>query len=134
VFFSNLNAWKQRTTPLPWETVENLCNKFALTERSLCKKDRVVYAPDFYKIIREAFRPYKEFNTTINLAATYNEVESRMGDYRYECEPVATGNDTSFFTCYYDLRGDREFIIGIIYIYPDMAVYRINTPMGNDND
>ena len=128
--------WKQRTTPLPNETVAQLCTSFGLEkDMPLCNGKRDVYGPDFYEIIRDTFRPYESYEIPSSEAATYDEVEKKIGMFEYECESVATtGDGFSFFRCRYDLRGDREFIIGILYTYPDNAVFRINTPMGFDGE
>jgi hypothetical protein len=127
--------WKQRTTPLPQETIKILCKNFNLEKKPLCTGKKAVYGPDFYEVIRDTFRPYEAYEIKSNEAGTYDDVEEKIGAFRYECEPVATtGDGFAFFSCNYDLRGDREFIIGIIYTYPDMAVFRINTPMGYDNE
>jgi len=127
--------WKQRTTPLPSETVTTLCENFDLDADSLCDGKKAVYGPDFYRVIRDAFRPYEAYGIASSEAATYAEVEDRIGIFRYECEPiVTTGDGFTFFSCDYDLRGDREFIIGIMYTYPENAVFRINTPMGFDGE
>jgi hypothetical protein len=128
--------WKQRTTPLPSETVAQLCANFGLEkDASLCKGKRDVYGPDFYEIIRDTFRPYEAYEIPSSEAATYEDVEETIGIFKYECDDVATtGDGFSFYSCRYDLRGDREFIIGIIYTSPDNAVFRINTPMGFDGE
>jgi hypothetical protein len=127
--------WKKRTTPLLPETVEALCVDFELEkDHRLCAGKRDVFGTDFYKIIRDTFRP-NEYETGNSEASTYEEVEKKIGNFKYECDDVATtGDGFSFFSCRYDLRGDREFIIGIMYTYPEMAVFRINTPMGYDGE
>lgn len=128
--------WKQRTTPLPRETISVLCTNFDLEEdHHLCTGKKDVYVPDFYGIIRDTFRPFEAYEIKSSEAATYDEVEEKIGIFKYECERVVTtGDGFTFFTCYYDLRGDGEFIIGIMYTYPDNAVFRINTPMGYDGE
>jgi hypothetical protein len=128
--------WKEGTTPLPAETVKILCENFDLDAKDpLCNGKKAVYGPDFYDIIRDTFRPYESYEIESSEAATYDEVEEKIGMFRYECEPaVTTGDGFTFFSCTYDLHGDREFIIGILYTYPDNAVYRINTPMGYDGE
>ena len=128
--------WKNRTTPLPPETVETLCANFGLAkDHSLCNGKKEVYGPDYYDLIRDTFRPYEEYQIASSEAATYDEVKRKIGMFEYDCEPVATtGDGFSFFTCDYDLRGDREFIIGIMYTYPDNAVFRVMTPMGYDGE
>jgi len=103
-------------------------------DHPLCTGKKDVYGPDFYKIIRDTFRPY-EYEIDSREASTYDEVEKKLGNFKDECEPVVYQADGFvYFNCMYDLRGDGEFIIGIMYTYPDNAVFRINTPMGLDGD
>lgn len=135
-FFRYGDHWKQRTTPLPRETVAILCANFDLEKNhSLCNGKKAVYGPDFYKIIRDTFRPYEAYEIESSEAATFDEVEKKLGEFNYECDPVIHQADGfTYFRCRYDLRGDREFIIGIMYTYPDNPVFRINTPMGFDDE
>jgi hypothetical protein len=128
--------WKKRTTPLSPATVETLCTNFGLTkDHSLCNGRKEGYGPDYYDLIRDTFRPYEEYHIASSEAATYDEVKRKIGMFEYDCESVATtGDGFSFFICDDDLRGDREFIIGIMYTYPDNAVFRIMTPMGYDGE
>ena len=123
------NDWEKRTTPLPKETKDLLCSRFELLpEDPLCSDNKNVYALDFVDIIRDTFRPYETNNVESSEAATYDDVEDKIGMFKYECESVeTTGEGFSYFVCYYDLRGDRKFIIAIFYTYPDMAVMRINS-------
>lgn len=129
--------WKQRTTPLPQETIIALCTNFNLEKNhALCNgsKDKV-YGPDFYKIIRDTFRPYETYGIPSSESATYNNVEEKIGIFKYNCGDVIQELDGfTYFRCQYDLRGDREFIIGILFTLPDNAVFRINTPMGFDGE
>ena len=128
--------WRKRTTPLPPETVSTLCANFDLEkDHPLCNGKQDVYGPDFNKIIRDTFRPYEAYDIESSEAATFDEVEKKIGKFKYECDPVVeTGDGFTYFRCRYDLRGDREFITGIMYTYPDNAVFRINTPMGFDGE
>jgi hypothetical protein len=128
--------WKKRTTPLPMDIIMTLCFNFDLDKsHPLCSGKKDVYGPDFYDILRDTFRPYEEYEIPSSESATYEEVEEKIGMFKYECRDVITNGDGfSYFRCWYDLRGDREFIIGIIYSYPDNAVFRINTPMGYDGE
>jgi hypothetical protein len=134
--FVTYGDWKERTTPLPSETVAQLCASFYLEkDSSLCNGRRDVYGPDFYDIIRDTFRPYEEYEIPSSEAAIYDDVEEKLAGFKYECDPVVEQADEfSYFVCRYDLRGDREFIIGIIYTHPDNAVFRIMTPMGFDGE
>jgi len=131
------DQWKERTTPLPHATIDTLCASFNLEKsHPLCNDSKGdIYGPDFYEIIRDTFRPYEAYEIPSSESATYEEVEEKIGMFKYECRDVITNGDGfSYFRCWYDLRGDREFIIGIMYTYPDKAVFRINTPMGFDGE
>jgi hypothetical protein len=128
--------WKAKTTPLPKETVDILCKNFELEkDHSLCSGKKDVYGPDFIDIIRDDFRPYEAYETKSSEAATYDEVEEKIGIFKYECESVVTeGDGFTYFICDYDLRGDEEFPIGIIFTYPEMATFRIMLSMGYDGE
>jgi hypothetical protein len=130
------DVWKQRTTPLPQESITILCGNFDMKQdHQLCSGKKDVYGPDFYDIIRNTFRPYEAYNIDSSEAATYDEVEEKIGIFEYGCFPVVHQTDGfSYFECVYDLRGDEEFFIDIIYTYPENAVVRINTPLGNDGE
>jgi hypothetical protein len=121
------NKWKKETTPLPLEAVKTLCENFNLPKNHrLCDGKRDVYAPDFYRVIGDAFRPYEEYEIDSIESATYEDVEKKIGAYKFKCESVATtGDGFSFFTCLYDLRGDRFSTLMIIFSYPQNAVFRI---------
>ena len=137
-FYSYLhrNDWKVKTTPLSKETIGTLCNNFELEkEHSLCNGKKDIYGPDFIDVISDTFRPYEEYQIPSNEAATYDEVEEKIGVFKYECEPVVTtGDGFTYFICHYDLRGDEEFPIGIIFTYPEMATFRIMMSMGYDGE
>lgn len=132
---SHQDDWKKRTTPLPPETVATLCTNFELDkDNRLCNQKKDVYGADFYSIIRDTFRPIDD-ELDSSKASTYDEVEKRLGSFKDECEPtVYQADGFAYFNCIYDLRGDGEFIIGIMYTYPGNAVLRINTPMGFDGE
>jgi hypothetical protein len=128
------NDWKNRTTPLSMSTIDTLCANFELTDDNpLCDGERSIYSRDFFTVIRADFRPYEHRDDT-NGTATYTEVQEKIGIFLIYCEPVATdAHGISSYTCDYDLRGDRTFLMGIIYTYPDNLVFRIMTPMGEDS-
>jgi hypothetical protein len=128
--------WKERTTPLPSHTIAILCANFQLEkDHQLCDGKKEVYGPDFYDIVRDTFRPYEEYEIASSEAATYDEVEKKLGNFKYECEPIVYQADGfNYFRCFYDFHGDREFIVVIFFTYPDMSVIRISTPMGYDGE
>jgi len=125
-----------RTTPLPQDAIETLCNSFNLTkDNSLCNDTKEVYAFDFYDAIRDDFKPYEAYEIDLRESATYQEVEKKIGVFKYECEPpIHQADGFSYFGCNYDFRGDREFIMHIMYSLPEEDVFRINTPMGLDGE
>jgi hypothetical protein len=121
------NDWMETTTPLPKETRQLLCKNFELpSDHSLCNGKKDVYALDFVPIIRDTFRPYESYGIPSSDSAVYTDVDAKIGAFKYDCEPVeTTGDGLTFFTCNYDLRGDRRFVMTIIYTYPENAVMRI---------
>jgi hypothetical protein len=127
--------WKKRTTPLPRDRVSTLCANFQLPkDHPLCNGKKDVYGPDFYDILRDEFRSY-EYEIARNEAATYEDVEDKIGEFKYECDAVVDQADGfSYFMCSYDFRGDRDFVIGIMFTPPDNAVFRVLTPMGKDGE
>jgi len=124
---SHQDDWKRRTTPLPKETRDLLCSGFRLSsDHPLCNGKKEVYAPDFVRIAESTFRPYEANGIPSSEAATYDDVEQIIGRFQYGCEPAeTTGDGLTFFTCSYDLRGDREFVMTFLYTYPEKAVMRI---------
>jgi len=124
---SHQDDWKKRTTPLPEETRELLCSNFGIPpEDSLCSANKEIYAVDFLRIILDTFRPYEEYETDSSEAATYDDVEKMLGSFKYQCGPdVHQADGLTYFSCSYDLRGDREFVMTFLYTYPEKAVMRI---------
>lgn len=96
---------REATTPLPSDTIDDLCYKFEITEDSLCNHEKDVYAPDFYRIIRNS----------INRGMTFDEVSMLIGDFETgDCSSgINEGLDT--FSCSYDLRGDFVFYFSIFF-------------------
>jgi len=125
--------WKRRTTPLPFQTVLILCKNLQIgMSNRLCNNTNDVYGPDFYPVISKTLKPYV-YKYDKRESMNFDDVEEKIGIFRYDCEPVVTTADGfSYYRCHYDFHGDREFIIGILFSYPDNKVYQINTPMGED--
>jgi hypothetical protein len=121
------NDWKKRTTPLSRETINSLCRDFEIQASDpKCNGKSTVYAPDFFDTIQRTFKPYQTYKLPRNQAGTYDEVEQKLGSFKYECEPTVHQADGFIYSvCYYDLRGDREFILAIVYAYPEKVVARI---------
>jgi hypothetical protein len=120
--------WKTKTSPLPKQTISLLCERFGLSSQDrLCKDNRDVYGTDFFPVIRSTFQSELVPDTGSNKAASFDAVEQKLGTFRYECEPtVHQADGYSYFVCYYDLRGDRAFVVAIVYSYPEKKVLRIN--------
>jgi|GEM_PF-2049953 len=133
--YSHRDDYKERTTPLPKETIETLCANFEINKDDrLCNGKKEISAPDFYNTIRDTFRPYEAYNIPSSEAATYEEVQQKIGDFQYECESVVYQADGfTYFICSYDLRGDRALRVAIMFTYPENAVFRIMTPIGDDD-
>lgn len=106
--------------PLKSEVVQDICLRFDLPSNdSRCQFDAVVYSDDFNNTISDALK------TTNSRQLTFDQVEEKLGRYRYECEPKVTQADgTQSFRCYYDLQGDKIFRIGISF-FSDGRVWRI---------
>jgi hypothetical protein len=46
----------------------------------------------------------------------YEDVQAKLGTYRYEREPVVRLADgTAYYRCWYDFRGDRVFPVAFVY-------------------
>jgi hypothetical protein len=135
ILISHNDDWKKETTPLPLETITTLCGNFNLPqEHRLCDGKGDVYAPDFTRIIVETFRPYEEYQINSAESATYEEVEKKIGTYKFKCGSVITNGDGfSYFECYYDFRGDRFSTLMIIFSYPENAVFRVTGIVGDDD-
>lgn len=134
--YSHRNDWKEYTTPLPKENVNILCDSFELpSDHQLCDSKQQVYGPDFYELIRERFRPSIEYRSPNDTPATYDEVMNMIGRFETECEDVVWIQSKGHYTfrCFYDLRGDSVFEIGITFLYPENTVYKIVTPLSYDD-
>ncbi len=127
--------WKKRTTPLPKETRDLLCSRFGLSQEDVLCSGKDIYALDFMPTIQDTFKPYETYHIKSSEAATYEEVEEKIGTFKYECEQVVHQADgLSYFRCFYDLRGDKKFIITIFYTYPEEAVMRLGITNRFDDD
>jgi len=109
-------AWRRSTSPLPEQVVEDLCNKMSLPpEDRLCTSDEIM-APDFYPIIRKTFPPGE---------ATYEEIQTVLGDYLWEKEPLSPlGDGQKYYRVSYDLRGDRASTI-LYYFYENGLSFQV---------
>jgi hypothetical protein len=128
VSFLYRKDWEKATSPLPRETVDDLCKSLLLSDRdSLCDDSKNVYAIDFEEIFRERFRPSDEYKD--GNSASYNDVETVIGRYKTECQSVVheTNPEFSYFRCFYDLRGDGYWISAFYYSYPDNVLFSIRS-------
>jgi len=114
--FSSENEYRKITTPLPENTVADLCSKFELSrEDKRCQSEVVVYEPDFFKDI------LRYFDNVPQNEATFELVESKLGSYRVDCEqPDIEGN----YACRYDIHGDGIYPILILFSSEDLY-YRV---------
>jgi len=98
----------QYTTPLENETIQDICVKFEIDDDKSCQPGQIVYAPDFFPAILDYFRE-GEF--------THEDVVSKLGRYEYDCEkPIYVPSlDETYYSCAYDLNGDKVFPIGVFY-------------------
>ena len=130
IFFKTVKeglAWREHTIPLSEKVVDDLCTEFELDpEDDRCDHSGdEVYGPDFYSLLYETFTP-KNANW-----ATREEVDERIGDYRYDCDiPSIDGEGREFISCDYDFAGDRAFKFEI-WFFSDGEVKRIIADITN---
>jgi hypothetical protein len=100
------------TSPLNTETIQDICQQFHLTGDRRCQEDQTVYAPDFFPDILPAFE---------RGVSTRDDVRAKLGVYEYDCEqPIYVPSlNRTYYTCSYDLRGDRVYPIGVFYDIED---------------
>jgi hypothetical protein len=118
--------WKEKTTPLDPAVVKDLCATFSLpSEDPKCKPNSVVYAPDFFGVVRETFAP------SDGVWATYDQVQEKIGKYQYHYElPITTGDGFTYFVVGYDLQGDRVYPIAMFF-YEDGRLWRLVADVGD---
>ncbi|MFZ5911481.1 MAG: hypothetical protein ACOYYU_15825 [Chloroflexota bacterium] len=128
--------WEKTTTPLPHERIDILCKNFGLDKsHELCNGKRDVYGPDFYDLIQDTFKPELTYRAADDAPATYEQVEKMIGIFKTECEPIAwlAYEQTYYYRCDYDLRGDGEYVISIGYDYPENTVYKITAGIDKES-
>jgi hypothetical protein len=118
--------WKEKTSSLDSAVAKDLCMAFSLPPEDFrCKPDSIVYAPDFFSVIKETFAPKND------AWATYEEVQEKLGKYQYDYEPpVTTGDGLTYFRAWYDLRGDRVYPI-VMFFYGDGRLWRLIADVGD---
>jgi hypothetical protein len=113
-------SWRERTSPLSENVLGDLCEQFHLGDKdSRCKPGAKVYAPDFFKTIRE------DFINSHGEVANYDYVQEKIGKYQYRCGPVHKDSSAEYFICDYDLQGDRVYPI-VIFFYSSGQIWRIS--------
>ena len=104
------------TTPLPKNTVSDICSKFELdVNDDRCLPGSVVYGPDFFDDIKAYL------NNLPDEKATFDVVHDKLGLYLVFCE---SPNNEGHYACRYDLRGDGIYPI-LIFFTKDGYYYRI---------
>jgi len=123
---SDTRNWREKTSPLDPAVISDLCTTFSIPEGDpKCKSDSVVYAPEFFGVIRRTFQPDEDD------WATYDEVQEKLGKYQFRYEaPVTTADGFTYFCVWYDLRGDRIFPI-VIFFYEDGRLWRLVADVGD---
>lgn len=110
--------YNQFTTPLDPEVVRDVCTTFQLSDNLLCQEGSTVYADQLNRAVVKVLHSEK--------GLTYDNVENRLGKYRYQCShPQTQRNGTKYFTCDYDFNGDHVYKITVGY-NQDGKVYQMN--------
>ncbi|MBI9049673.1 MAG: hypothetical protein JEZ00_09655 [Anaerolineaceae bacterium] len=119
-------TWKEPTTPLPVEVIEDICSQFELGENDKrCKSDAIVYAPDFFEPIVDHFK-MKDGKWS-----TYDEVQEKLDKYQVRIEPPSRRADGSeYYRVWYDLRGDGIYPIVMRFDSED-KLYKISASIGD---
>lgn len=119
--------YSELTTPLSSDVVQDLCMKLVLSpEDPRCQPGATVYAPEFFQTIKDALKPDDaEW-------AGYDKVEEVLGDYQTDCElPTKESDGKEYFTCRYDLRGDRMYPI-TVFFYTNGQLFGLSANTGRD--
>lgn len=104
-------SWRDRTSPLSNEVLQDICQKFNLSnEDPRCKPGAKVYAPEFFQTIQ------RDFIHSDGEVVNYDYVQEKIGKYQYDCGPmIKERTGAEYFSCDYDLQGDRVYPIGILF-------------------
>jgi hypothetical protein len=134
VRFVHRNDWKKDTTPLPVQTISDLCQRFDLSHEDLvCNGSKKVYAADFGEVLRARFSLKNPIRTEkADATFTYQDVEKVIGAYKLECENLVElpASGYSYFRCLYDFRGDRYWREALYFYYPEQTLFSIRTGVG----
>lgn len=104
------------TTPLPKNVIDDICFKFEISSSDVrCRRDAIVYGPDFFGDIKE------HFENISSKDATFETVQDKLGNYLIACE---TPDNQGYYACRYDIGGDRKYPILIIFT-KEHHIYRI---------
>jgi hypothetical protein len=113
--------YTKRTTPLPQNTINDICEKFALNPNDVrCQPGAIVYGPDFFKEIKKYFHDLPKQENIVPI------VDKNLGTYLVACEITDKNGGQG---CRYDLRGDGKYTI-IIYFTKEGFFDGILTPTG----
>ena len=123
---SQRGNWRDNTSPLDSRVVDDICSQFDISSSDWrCGPNAIVYAPDFFRTIGQYL---KESDTGM---LTFDDVEGKLGKYKYHCEPTITESDGKrYFVCRYDLNGDRIYPI-VIFFYDDGRIMRVIADVGD---
>lgn len=122
---SKIINWKDNTTPISPEIVDDLCDKFEISsDEPVCKPNTIVYGPDFYPYIIKSFCPEKD--RCVSLA----EVEEKIGKYKYseDAQDALMPNESNRY--WYDFQSDHRYPL-IISFNKDGTIEQIQYNFGD---
>jgi hypothetical protein len=123
--YRGATEWREKTTPLSKEVIQDLCSEFSLPpDHDLCRQDAGVYAPDFFPVIRDTFIPE---------ISTYEDIQGKLGKYQSYLEPLTRqANGKEYFVSRYDLKGDDVTSI-VFFFHGNGVLERIAFVTGSSN-
>lgn len=119
--------WRADTSPLPAETVNDLCQAFQLSkDHSLCQSEKTVFADEFFPLIKKAL-PVNQ--------VTYEEMDEKLGKYQVRKGPTfhVVAEGISYYRVWYDLRGDGVTMIIYYFYEEDGKAFKTLTRLGKDD-
>jgi hypothetical protein len=95
--------------------IQDLCREFGLSGRDpVCGSESEVYSTDFFPIIRATFETGE---------TTYKDVEDKLGQYQYHCDPLELhSDDKELIDCWYAFTEDR--IVSIRFSFSSDGILR----------
>ena len=108
-------SWRQRTSPLPIETVSHLCSTMDTVPQELCNEENEVYVLDFVEPIESFLLPENE------KPMTFDRVALLLGDYEAGGCSIydQTEDQPGYKLCRYDLLGDGMNQIFVVFDLED---------------